>query len=180
MIKTKQNLREVIKFESQLYLPKLKIKRIKLLLLQDHNYLLWKYVKALRYTEFHYNIGHKFRYWVWQRKKNVLGAKLGITIWHNTVKKGIRIWHYGSVIINGHAQIGENCQLHGENCIGNKGLYDNAAPTLGNNVDVGVGAKIIGNIYIADNVKIGANAVVTKSCYIKGAVLCGVPARVIK
>lgn len=180
MIRTKQSLIEVVKFEKQLYLSTSTITRIKLLLLRDHNYLLWKYVKALRYTEFHFNIEHKFRYWIWQRRKNILGAKLGITIWHNTVEKGIRIWHYGSIIVNGHAKIGENCQLHGENCIGNKGSFDNAAPVLGNNVDVGVGAKILGDIYIADNVKIGANAVVTKSCYKKGAVLCGVPARIIK
>lgn len=47
---------------------------------------------------------------------------------------------------------------------------------FGDNVEIGVGAKIIGDIYIADGVKIGANAVVVKSCYNKGATLVGIPA----
>ena len=48
---------------------------------------------------------------------------------------------------------------------------------IGDNVDIGVGAVIIGNIYIANNVRIGANAVVTKSCYEEGAILVGNPAK---
>lgn len=75
-----------------------------------------------------------------------------------------------------HAKIGKNCQFHGNNCVGNKGVLDEAAPRLGDNVEIGVGAKIIGDIYIADGVKIGANAVVVKSCYNKGATLVGIPA----
>ena len=47
----------------------------------------------------------------------------------------------------------------------------------GDNVDIGVGAKIIGGVTIADNIKIGANAVVTKSFYEEGITLVGVPAR---
>ena len=180
MIQNRRELRDILLKERKLYLTTSAIKALKLNLMLDHDALIWNYVKALRYTEYHFNTKHKFRYQLWQRKKNKLGSSLGITMWHNTVEKGIRIWHYGSIIVNGHAKIGENCQLHGENCIGNKGTLDNAAPVLGNNVDVGVGAKILGDIYIADNVKIGANAVVTKSCYKKGAVLCGVPARIIK
>ena len=55
-----------------------------------------------------------------------------------------------------------------------------AAPVIGNNVDIGVGAKIIGDITIADDVKIGAGAVVTKSCLEKGATLVGIPAKPVK
>ena len=51
---------------------------------------------------------------------------------------------------------------------------------IGNRVDIGVGAKIIGGITIADDVKIGAGAVVTKSCSEIGATLVGVPARKIR
>ena len=54
------------------------------------------------------------------------------------------------------------CQLHGDNCIGNNGITL-AAPRIGNRVDIGVGAKIIGNIEIADDIVIGAGAVVNKS-----------------
>lgn len=51
------------------------------------------------------------------------------------------------------------------------------APVIGNNVEIGVGAKIIGDIYIADNIKIGAGAVVTKSFYEEGITLVGIPAK---
>lgn len=50
-------------------------------------------------------------------------------------------------------------------------------PQIGNNVEIGVGAKVIGNITIADNIKIGANAVVTKSFDEEGITLVGIPAR---
>lgn len=65
---------------------------------------------------------------------------------------------------------------HGNNCIGNNRKEDERAPHIGNNVEIGVGAKIIGDIYVVDNVKIGANAVVVKSCFTNGATLVGVPA----
>ena len=180
MITSKQELAEFLQYERKLYISSGRFTVLKLFLLCDHDYLLWKYIKALRYTEYYFNMNKKIQYWFWQRIKNKRGRKLGITIWHNTIDKGLRLWHYGSVIINGHARIGGDCQFHGNNCVGNKGEYDQEAPTIGNNVDIGLGAVILGNVYIADNVKIGANAVVTKSCYKKGATLVGVPARMIK
>lgn len=179
MINSMRELQECLSIEKELYVGGNK-NMIKLALLQDHDYLLWKYVRSLRFTEYHYNLSHRFRYWLWQRIKNRRGARLGITIWRNAIDSGLRIWHYGSIIVNGHARIGKNCQLHGDNCIGNKGDFDQSAPTIGDNVDIGVGAKIIGGIYIADNIKIGANAVVTKSCYEQGSVLVGAPAKIIK
>lgn len=53
-------------------------------------------------------------------------------------------------------------------------------PTIGNNVMVGAGAKILGPITIGRNVKIGAGAVVLKECLEENATLVGVPARVLK
>ena len=69
--------------------------------------------------------------------------------------------------------------LHGDNCIGNNGK-DDGCPVIGNNVDIGVGAKIIGNVYIADDCKIGAGAIVVKSCKEKGKTLIGCPAKPIE
>ena len=51
------------------------------------------------------------------------------------------------------------------------------APVIGDNVFVGTGVRIIGNIIIADNVVIGANAVVTKSITEKGIIVAGIPAK---
>jgi serine O-acetyltransferase len=51
------------------------------------------------------------------------------------------------------------------------------APQIGNNVYIGPGAKIFGEIVIADNIAIGANSVVNKSFYEKGISIAGVPAK---
>ena len=61
--------------------------------------------------------------------------------------------------------------LVGNNCIGGD---DNGAPTIGNDVFIGYGAIILGNIKIADGVKIGAGAVVTKDVLKEGATVVGV------
>lgn len=168
--------RNTIKKEASIYGVQTLPEKIKKWFLKDHEFLIYKYIYYLRKTEY-YCDKSKILFEIYQRKKNLLGAMLGITIWQNCVDSGLHIWHYGSIVINGHAKVGHNCQLHGENCIGNKGSHDKYAPVIGNNVDIGIGAKIIGNVYIADDVKIGANAVVTKSCYNKGAVLVGIPAK---
>ncbi|RHO88707.1 serine acetyltransferase [Ruminococcus sp. AF41-9] len=108
-----------------------------------------------------------------------MGIKLGIEIWDNTFDEGLTIYHAGNIVINGMSKIGKNCKLHGSNCIGNDGK-SLAAPVIGDNVRLGVGAKVIGDVHIADDVIIAAGAVVIDSCDIKGATLAGVPAKVVK
>ena len=64
-----------------------------------------------------------------------------------------------------------------DNCIGNKGPKSSPCPIIGNNVEIGVGAKIIGGVTIADDIVIGAGAVVVDSFLEKGIIIGGVPAR---
>lgn len=71
--------------------------------------------------------------------------------------------------------IGENCWINQKVTFGYKG---NDCPTIGNNVRVGVGAIIIGNVHIGDNVNIGAGAVVVKDVPSNTTVV-GQPARYI-
>ena len=142
----------------------------------EDNYLIWRYLYFLRREE---AASNKLFAYYWRRRKNDLGAKLGIIIYAGTCGKGLRIWHYGSTIIGGDAKIGEDCVFHGQACIGNDGT-GTAAPVIGNRVDIGVGAKIIGDLTIADDVKIGAGAVVTKSCLEQGATLVGIPAKILQ
>ena len=181
MITNKKKLKEYLIFEKNIYLPK--SRKIEWILTADNRYYLFKYVKYLRCTEYYYNTRnrflHKLKYAYFRRKKCILGRKLGIEMWENTFAKGLRIEHAGNIVINGHSQIGENCILHGSNCIGNSGI-GSATPRLGNNIRVGVGAKIIGDVELADNITVAAGAVVVKSCLIEGAVLAGVPAQVVK
>ena len=79
--------------------------------------------------------------------------------------------------MNSAVRAGENCQLHGANCIGNNGKTEEA-PVLGDNVDIGFGAVVVGGIEVADDVVIGANAVINKSITQKGGVAVGVPGKV--
>ena len=58
--------------------------------------------------------------------------------------------------------------------------FVNDAPKIGNNVEIGFGAVIIGKVIIADGIKIGANSVVTKSFLEPNITIAGVPAKKIK
>ena len=68
--------------------------------------------------------------------------------------------HFGGVVISGYAKFGDNCRIRNGVVVGLKNVEDLAAPIIGNNVDIGAGAKVLGNIRIGNNVLIGANAVV--------------------
>ncbi len=79
-----------------------------------------------------------------------------------SIGKGFRIHHFGGIFFHPTVVLGENCTLYHGVTIGDRGGYGRAA-TIGNNVLIGAGAKIIGDITIGDNCIIGANAVVTRS-----------------
>ena len=82
------------------------------------------------------------------------GAKIG---------KNLFIDHGMGVVIGETAEIGDNCTIYQCATLGGTGKErDKRHPTLGDNVVVGAGAKVLGNITIGNNVKIGANSVVLK------------------
>jgi serine O-acetyltransferase len=78
------------------------------------------------------------------------------------IGKGLRIFHFGNIILHSTVEIGEGCTLYHEVTVGDRGGYGGAAK-IGNDVIIGAGAKIIGEIEIGDRCIIGANAVITKS-----------------
>jgi serine O-acetyltransferase len=82
------------------------------------------------------------------------------------VGRNFVIDHFGGIIVSGYASFGDNCRIRNGVTIGLRRIDEKVAPVMGNNVDVGAGAKILGPITIGDNVVVGANAVV----------LCDVPA----
>ena len=90
---------------------------------------------------------------------------------------GLRINHYGNIVINPEARIGEWCDIHQGVNIG-AGM-DGGVPELGNNIWIGPGAKMYGNIKIANGCAIGANAVVNKDFLEPHCTIVGVPARII-
>jgi len=74
---------------------------------------------------------------------------------------GLYIGHFGGIIISRHAVIGANCSLSHDVTIGISGTGDKrGAPSIGNHVYIGPGAKLFGPIQIGDNTKIGPNAVI--------------------
>jgi len=140
----------------------------------------WKFLVTMRYLDFFtYKKRNVFyfipRIW-YKHRYNVLSMKLGFSIPYDKCAKGLALPHYGSIVMNGSATVGENCKIL--DCV-NIGATNGSskAPRIGNNVFIGSGARIIGDIDIADNVAIGANAVVVKSITEAGTTWGGVPAR---
>lgn len=105
-----------------------------------------------------------------------LGVKLGLSIPLNVFDFGLSIAHYGAICVNNKASIGKYCRIHEGVTIGASG---GGAPSIGDNVFIGTGAKVIGDIMIESDVAIGANAVVNKSILKRGVTVAGVPATII-
>ena len=68
--------------------------------------------------------------------------------------------HFGGIVVSGYARFGENCRIRSGVVVGLRRTDQPCAPTIGDNVDIGAGAKLLGAISIGSNVLIGANAVV--------------------
>src|SRR5690606_26231569 len=142
----------------------------------------FKYVFWLRVARFSRSHG-AFRYLVYPLAYLFLrrfGRSLGIGIPVQVdIGPGFYISHFTGVFVNSNCVIGRNCNLSQGVTLGlaNRGPRK-GVPTLGDNVYVGPGVKIVGNVHIGNNVAIGANAVVTKDLP-DNAVAVGIPARVI-
>lgn len=173
-------LKEILLAERQLYIPHIKTLKNKIMAVYTHNeeYEIYRFVCALRKAEFYKNTS-KILYTYYLRQSNIRGNRLDYFIAPGVLGKGVRLYHRGAIIINTQSQIGDGCLFHGDNCVGNNGV-DNNCPVLGKNVELGIGAKVIGNVTLADNIRVGANAVVTKSFTEPGITIAGVPAVRIK
>lgn len=110
---------------------------------------------------------------LYRRVRNVYGIELPYS---TQLGRNVVFEHQGAVVIHGCATIGDGCYIRQGVTIGNRSLDKPLeAPTLGNNVNVGAGAKILGKLTIGDNAVIGANAVVIKDVP-PGALAVGIPA----
>ncbi len=180
MIASKTELKEYIAADNVAYRPWNIKGKLLAALVPYPKWRLTKYLYYLRKQEYYINTanGNKLKGLMgiyYESRKNALGEKLGIEIGPNCFGKGLQIWH-GNIVVNSLVRAGDNCILHGGNCIGNNG-FDKAAPELGDNVDIGYGAVLIGDIRIADNCIIGAQALVNRSFEEKGSKIVGVPAK---
>ena len=89
--------------------------------------------------------------------------------------KGFVIEHSGGIVVSGFASFGDHCRIRNGVVIGLARTEEPCAPQLGDNVDVGAGAKLLGNIRIGNHVRIGANAVVVTDVP-DNCIAVGVPA----
>ena len=129
---------------------------------------IWIYERRLRYWEYHKNVGNKLRriwYAFWLHRQ---GERLGFSISGNCFGLGLRINHFGMLIVNSHARIGKWCDINQGVNIGANGMIDEEGkvhlrtPIIGDYCYIGIGAKIFGDCRVGNNVRIGANAVITK------------------
>ena len=104
------------------------------------------------------------------------GISIGSTA---TIGRRFSIEHHGCIVIHGNSVIGDDCLIRHGVTLGNSGLDDLfGAPKLGNRVQIGAGAKLLGRINVGDDAIIGANAVVVRDVPDK-AVVGGIPARIL-
>ena len=182
------DFQRIVDEEKSLYLSNKPSKQKDMKKRLHKRFLIWKYLYYFRSWQFYRDLRldktasslsrkvAKLKSHYYEKKKNIFSYKSGVEIGAQCkIGKNCDIWHSG-VVING--DVGDNCTFHGNNIIGNKGKgKETQNPKIGNGVDIGANAVIIGDVIIADNCVIGAGAVVTKSFTEPGSVIVGVPGR---
>ena len=144
-------------------------------------YFLYSGFKAVRaHRRAHWCYRHNLKFlarWISQHSRK----KTGIEIHPGAqIGKGLFIDHGMGVVIGETTQIGDNCTLYQGVTLGGTGKdHGKRHPTLGNNVMVSTGAKVLGPFKVGDGARIAANAVVLKEIP-PNATAMGVPARVVR
>lgn len=142
----------------------------------------FRVIRALRLYEYALNNSNnlwgKIRLLIRSSRYRYLSWKTKVFILPNTVGYGLRIVHLaGGVIINCKS-MGCYCGVTSGVVVGNKVSQENRA-TIGNNVGLSIGCKVIGKINIGDNAIVAPNSVVIKDVP-DNAVVSGIPAKIIK
>jgi serine O-acetyltransferase len=142
------------------------------------------------YPGLHALVLHRRAHWFWNHGFKWLGRFVshvargltGIEI-HPGAKIGQNVFfdHAMGVVVGETAEIGDGCTIYQGVTLGGTSLYKGAKrhPTLGKNVVVSAGAKVLGGFVVGDGAKIGSNAVVIKPVP-PGATAVGIPARIIQ
>jgi serine O-acetyltransferase len=148
----------------------------------------WEVVTC--YPGLHALVLHRGAHWLWRRNLRWLARFVsqfsrwltGIEIHPGaTIGDGVFIDHGMGVVIGETAEVGDGCTIYQGVTLGGTSLTKGAKrhPTLGRNVVVGAGAKILGGFVVGDDAAVGSNAVVTKPVPPR-ATAVGIPARIIQ
>ncbi len=114
----------------------------------------WRYGIRSRWLRWPFSAAYKFLY---KSVQILTGIELPCEV---PLGAGFVIDHAGGIVVSGYASFGARCRLRPGVVIGLARLDTPCAPQLGDDVDIGAGAKILGGIRIGNRVSIGANAVV--------------------
>ena len=144
---------------------------------------------VLLYPGFHILVYHRIAHWLYEHKHFFLARwvsqhgrrRTGIEI-HPGAKIGkcLFIDHGMGIVFGETTEIGDNCTIYHGVTLGGTGKDTGKRhPTLGNNVLIGAGAKVLGPVYIGDNVRVGAGSVVLKNLP-ANCTAGGVPAEVVR
>lgn len=127
-------------------------------------YPLIHWQRVMRTTEFvvHKRKGRLWLPWVFYWRWNFVrhSIRLNLEIPLNVFGPGLTVVHYGNIVINPKVRVGKNCRIHPGACLGE---LKEKNPTLGDNVYIGNGAIVIGDIRVGDRAKIGPHALVRHS-----------------
>lgn len=175
-INTKSDLKEWLNYELPRYDGKIRGNILRKIIPFTEGDLLKKHQILLRKSEYYTNANKKIRSLLYRSLLFRLQNKYSIHVPLNCCSKGLKIMHVGPVIINPNSTIGENCSIHMNVGIV-AGGKDNGAPTIDDNVVIGIGAIILGDVYVSYDSAIGANSVVNKSFYENSIAIAGVPAK---
>ncbi len=132
-----------------------------------------------------YRVSHKLylsRHYLSARAVSQLARRVtGIEIHPGaTIGKGLFIDHGMGVVVGETAEIGDHCTIYQGVTLGGTGKdVGKRHPTLGNNVMIGAGAKVLGPVKLDDNVKIAAGAVVLRDIP-ENSTAVGIPAKVVR
>ncbi len=172
---TKFELKRIVKKETFLIFENASVKFNNLFLtifihhvFNNFKYYQYKLMKSYRYFNYYQKQrGKYFQKLYWGRKYGKYSLKTSCQINCDNIGEGF-IFNHGGIVINKSCVIGKNVNLVGGNCIGAIG---NGAPKIGDNVFIGYGAIILGNVNIGNDCKIGGGAVVTKDIPPKATVV---------
>lgn len=140
---------------------------------------IWKFEIILRKHEYYENCSrNRIMKMFYKYRHYRMEQRLELQIPCNTFGAGLCINHFGLLLVNDRARIGQWCDIHQGVSIG-QNIETDEVPVIGDNVWIGPGAKIFGKIVIGDNTMIGANSVVTKSFEQGNVRIAGNPAKVI-
>ena len=141
------------------------------------------------YSGFHAVFWHRLSHRLYKKKHYTLARYVSQTIRSftgieihpgATIGKGLFIDHGMGVVIGETTEIGDNCTIYQGVTLGGTGKdVGKRHPTIGNNVLIGAGAKVLGPFKVGDNSKIAANAVVLSEVP-ENSTCVGVPARIVK